>query len=157
MMKPSRLDVSASVTAETEDENGAHRRLVWNAALQLKQHTQSPSVSSPPDANRAVTSTALLIRVTQNQRRRSQARLWLRRAAGLNQRRRWRGSGYVFGREHDKQQREPRSRSVSTGVTADSLHLTLRNSKKTTSTSSAPPPLFLIHSVLPFTASGPFN
>lgn len=108
-MKLSRLHDSTSVTAETvhivsprartpplvPTHRGSNEECVLLGLEYCTQteatHTHNHHLSSPPNANRAATPAALLIEGDSNQRRRSQARLWLRRAAGLNQRKWWRG------------------------------------------------------------------
>lgn len=120
-------------------------------------HTHHHHLSSPPNANRAATPAALLIEGDSNQRRRSQARLWLRRAAGLNQRKWWRGEqirvwtgtwqpaagAKVAQREHRASLWTHFTVHYATATQLHPLHLL---------------PLFLLtHSILPFTASVPFN
>lgn len=143
----------------TGDQTKSVCCLVWNTALKLKQHTHTHNhhLSSPPNANRAVTPAALLIEGDSNQRRRSQARLWLRRAAGLNQRKWWRGEqirvwtgtwqpaagAKVAQREHRASLWTHFTVHYATATQLHPLHLL---------------PLFLLtHSILPFTASVPFN
>lgn len=95
MMKLSRLHDSTSVTAETvhivsprartpplvPTHRGSNEECVLLGLEYCTQteathtHTHNHHLSSPPNANRAVTPAALLIEGDSNQRRRSQARL----------------------------------------------------------------------------------
>lgn len=122
----------------TGDQTKSVCCLVWNTALKLKQHTHTHNhhLSSPPNANRAATPAALLIEGDSNQRRRSQARLWLRRAAGLNQRKWWRGEQIRVwtGTWQPAAGAEVAQASLWTHFTCP-----LRNGNTITSTSSAPP------------------
>lgn len=152
-MKLSRLHDSTSVTAETVHIVSPRAR----TPPLVPTHTHNHHLSSPPNANRAVTPAALLIEGDSNQRRRSQARLWLRRAAGLNQRKWWRGEqirvwtgtwqpaagAEVAQREHRASLWTHFTVHYATATQLHPLHLL---------------PLFLLtHSILPFTASVPFN
>lgn len=175
-MKLSRLHDSTSVTAETvhivsprartpplvPTHRGSNEECVLLGLEYCTQteathtHTHNHHLSSPPNANRAVTPAALLIEGDSNQRRRSQARLWLRRAAGLNQRKWWRGEqirvwtgtwqpaagAKVAQREHRASLWTHFTVHYATATQLHPLHLL---------------PLFLTHSILPFTASVPFN
>lgn len=176
-MKLSRLHDSTSVTAETvhiasprartpplvPTHRGSNEECVLLGLEYCTQteathtHTHNHHLSSPPNANRAVTPAALLIEGDSNQRRRSQARLWLRRAAGLNQRKWWRGEqirvwtgtwqpaagAEVAQREHRASLWTHFTVHYATATQLHPLHLL---------------PLFLLtHSILPFTASVPFN
>lgn len=175
-MKLSRLHDSTSVTAETvhivsprartpplvPTHRGSNEECVLLGLEYCTQteathtHTHNHHLSSPPNANRAVTPAALLIEGDSNQRRRSQARLWLRRAAGLNQRKWWRGEqirvwtgtwqpaagAEVAQREHRASLWTHFTVHYATATQLHPLHLL---------------PLFLTHSILPFTASVPFN
>lgn len=173
-MKLSRLHDSTSVTAETvhiasprartpplvPTHRGSNEECVLLGLEYCTQteatHTHNHHLSSPPNANRAVTPAALLIEGDSNQRRRSQARLWLRRAAGLNQRKWWRGEqirvwtgtwqpaagAEVAQREHRRHCGLTLLVHYATATQLHPLHLL---------------PLFLTHSILPFTASVPFN
>lgn len=143
----------------TGDQTKSVCCLVWNTALKLKQHTHTHNhhLSSPPNANRAATPAALLIEGDSNQRRRSQARLWLRRAAGLNQRKWWRGEQirvwtgtWQPAAGAEVAQREHRRHC---GLTL--LSITQRQHNCIHFICS--PFSSLTHSILPFTASVPFN
>lgn len=155
-MKLSRLHDSTSVTAETvhiasprartpplvPTHRGSNEECVLLGLEYCTQteathtHTHNHHLSSPPNANRAVTPAALLIEGDSNQRRRSQARLWLRRAAGLNQRKWWRGEQIRVwtGTWQTAAGAEVAQASLWTHFTCP-----LRNGNTITSTSSAPP------------------